>query len=269
MNNTDTMLTLLKQIELNTRRKPQITLEFKMTENKKTFHMDVPISLEDGNYTIGLIEMAAYNSVFNITTANNNLRYSKDDGTTWIDIDIPEGAYEIDQINDEIHRQLELNDDVFNDPEDDGYPIELSANLSTQKSIIELKTAPNINSPFQVNLTATNSIASLLGFDSRILVDEYNLSENKVNIITIDKIHLCCDFIEGSILNGLPSSILFSFVLDAGPGYKIIKEPNVILYKKINKSKLESLYFYLLDDDGNEVDLQGETLTFTTQVIKT
>ncbi len=268
MNNTDTILTLLKQIELNTRRKPQITLEFKMKENKKTFHMDVPISLEDGDYTIGLINMAVYNSIFNITEANNNLRYSKDDGVTWIDIDIPEGAYEITQINDEIHRQLELNDDVFNDIESNGYPIELLANLSTQKSIIELRTAPNINSPFQVDLTATNSIASLLGFDPQILTEEYNTSENKVNIITIDKLHLCCDCIEGSILNGQASSILFSFVLDAGPGYKIVKEPNVILYKKIIKSNLENLYFYLIDDDGNEIDLQGETLTFTTQLLK-
>jgi len=74
--------------------------------------------------------------------------------------------------------------------------------------------------------------------------------------------------INGSILNGLPSNILFSFVLNEPPGAKIIREPTTILYKQINKSKLDSIEFYFIDDDGNDVDFQGETITFTLQLIK-
>ena len=85
---------------------------------------------------------------------------------------------------------------------------------------------------------------------------------------TIDKIHLECDIIEGSIQDGLRQPILFSFVLDKPSGYKIFCQPETIHYKKINKSILNTVTFYLEDDNNKEVDFNQETLTFTLQMIK-
>ena len=51
-------------------------------------------------------------------------------------------------------------------------------------------------------------------------------------ISIIDKVHLKCDCVDGSIVNGKREQILFSFNLRAPPGYKIIKEPTTVLYKK-------------------------------------
>ena len=56
---------------------------------------------------------------------------------------------------------------------------------------------------------------------------------NKPNNITgIDKIHLKCDCIQGSIVNGVREPILYSFALSSPPGHKIYKEPRVKLFKK-------------------------------------
>ena len=41
-------------------------------------------------------------------------------------------------------------------------------------------------------------------------------------ITTTDKVHLKCDCVDGSIVNGIREQILFSFNLSAPPGYKII-----------------------------------------------
>ena len=87
-------------------------------------------------------------------------------------------------------------------------------------------------------------------------------------ITTTDKVHLKCDCVDGSIVNGIREQILFSFNLSAPPGYKIIKEPNFILYKKTNKTRLDSIQFFLEDNNHNPVDFNGETLTFTIQIIK-
>ena len=57
-------------------------------------------------------------------------------------------------------------------------------------------------------------------------------SEKKLNLSTKDKIRLNCDVIDGSIQNGLRHPILFSFVLDKKPGYKVFCEPEAIHYKK-------------------------------------
>ena len=82
------------------------------------------------------------------------------------------------------------------------------------------------------------------------------------------KIHLKCDAIDGSIQDGVRQPILFSFVLDKPAGYKVFSEPETIHYKKRNKSVLNTITFYLEDDNNEEVDFNGETLTFTLQMIK-
>ena len=89
-----------------------------------------------------------------------------------------------------------------------------------------------------------------------------------LNLNTINKIHLKCDCIDGSIQDGIRQPILFSFVLDKPSGYKIFCEPETIHYKKINKSILNTVTFYLEDDNNKEVNFNQETLTFTLQMIK-
>ena len=88
-----------------------------------------------------------------------------------------------------------------------------------------------------------------------------------VNLSNTNKIHSKCDCIDGSIQNGLRQSILFSFVLDKPAGYKVFCESETIHYKKINKSVLNTITFYL-DNNNEEVDFNQETLTFTLQMIK-
>ena len=93
-------------------------------------------------------------------------------------------------------------------------------------------------------------------------------SDKILNLNTTNKIHLKCDCIDGSIQNGVRQPILFTFVSDKPSGYKIFSEPETIHYKKINKSVLNTITFHLKDDNNKEVDFNGETLTFTLQMIE-
>ena len=95
----------------------------------------------------------------------------------------------------------------------------------------------------------------------------YNSNEI-LTLNTTNKIHLKCDCIDGSIQNGLRQPILYSFVLDKPSGYKIFCEPETIHYKKIKKSVLNTITFYLEDENNKEVDFNEETLIFTFQMIK-
>ena len=76
------------------------------------------------------------------------------------------------------------------------------------------------------------------------------------------------DAVDGSVVDGVRQPILYSFVLDKPSGYKVFCEPETIHYKKINKSVLNTITFYLEDDNNEEVNFNGETLTFTLQMIK-
>ena len=112
--------------------------------------------------------------------------------------------------------------------------------------------------------------STILGFTAGWDYKHYNqyLSQKIVNLSNTNKIHLKCDAIDGSVVNGIRQPILYSFVLDKPFGYKVFCEPETIHYKKINKSVLNTITFYLEDDNNKEVNFNGETLTFTLQMIK-
>ena len=92
-------------------------------------------------------------------------------------------------------------------------------------------------------------------------------SDKPINITGIDKIRLKCDCIQGSIVNGKREPILYSFALSSPPGHKIYNEPRIKLCKKINKSVLSHITFSFEDDDHKTVDFNGETISFTCQLI--
>ena len=112
--------------------------------------------------------------------------------------------------------------------------------------------------------------SAFLGFTSRWDWKHYNkyTSQKVVSLGSTNKIHLKCDCIDGSVLNGFRQTILFSFVLDKKLGSKVFCATETIHYKKIKKSVLNTITFYLEDNDHNDVDFNGKKMTFTLQMIK-
>ena len=92
--------------------------------------------------------------------------------------------------------------------------------------------------------------------------------DKPINITGIDKVHLKCDCIDGSIVNGIREPILYSFALSPPPSHKLYKKPRVRLFKKVNKSVLSHITFYLEDDDYKPIDFNNEIVSFTCQLIK-
>ena len=76
--------------------------------------------------------------------------------------------------------------------------------------------------------------STILGFTAGWDYKHYNqyLSQKIVNLSNTNKIHLKCDAIDGSVVNGIRQPILYSFVLDKPSGYKVFCEPETIHYKK-------------------------------------
>ena len=143
--------------------------------------------------------------------------------------------------------------------------IRLKADLKTNQTIIFTE-----KSFFYTILGFTQSrsypLDDIDGF-YQIIAGSYK-SDKPINITGIDKIHLKCDCIQGSIVNGVREPILYSFALSSPPGHKIYKEPRVKHFKKINKSVLSHITFYFEDDDHKSIDFNGETISFTCQLIK-
>ena len=171
------------------------------------------------------------------------------------------GIYEIVDLNNTLKYILPDNVEV-NVTIDD---IRLKSNLKINQTLLFTE-----KSFFFTILGSTQSCSYLLddidGF-YQLIAGSYK-SDKPINITGIDETHIKCDCIDGSIVNGVRESILFSFALSSLPGHEIFKEPRVKLFKKVNKSVLSHITFYFEDDDHKAVDFNGETISFTCQLIK-
>ena len=93
-------------------------------------------------------------------------------------------------------------------------------------------------------------------------------SEKPIIITRLDNVHLKCDCIDGSIVNGCRQPILYRFGLTSPPGLEIHNQPKVKLFEKINKHVLSHITFSLENDDRKPVNFNGETISFACQLTK-
>ena len=156
----------------------------------------------------------------------------------------------------------------------------LPDNVEVSITIDDIRLKSNIKINQTLIFTDKSFFYSVLGFTQshqgplndmegfyQILPGSYQ-SNKPISITGIDKVHLKCDCIQGSILNGVREPISHSFALSSPPGHKIYKEPRIKLFKKLNKSVLSHITFYSEDDDHKPIDFHNETVSFTCQLIK-
>ena len=149
----------------------------------------------------------------------------------FFDIELTPGVYELVDTNNTFKQILSDAKPALLYSE---FEINIEADTISMKSVL---TTSN-------NLHFNSELNTLLGFTNTDYSEGTHISENPVMITTTEKVHLKCDCVDGSIVNGKREQILFSFNQSAPPGYKIIKEPNTILYKKVDKTRLDSIQFF-------------------------
>ena len=114
---------------------------------------------------------------------------------------------------------------------------------------------------YEVDFRKDKSINSLLEFDSNLYTSGFYESENMVNILTINSMLVNIDIISGSYVNGSTQPTIYSFFPDVSPGYKIIENPQNLLYLPITLDTIHSITIWLTDQNGNELNLRGENLS--------
>lgn len=247
------METLLQKIVDNTKPKNSFQIIVSGETTRIVTKFNPPIQLDKSkSYEMALVNLETYYSFPNIDSKNNVFTYSHDSGRTWTDILIPEGSYDVTDLNTAIQTKMKQNShhDSFNDV----YHITISANPNTLRSILTLK------SGYQVDFTTTNSIRRVLGFNKKKYTVTYVESEQVVNILTINSILVNSNLIKGSFVNGSSSNTIYSFFPDVSPGYKIIENPRNLVYLPLTLEIINRLETSITDQDGNQLNLRGEQL---------
>src|SRR5688572_11182934 len=268
---------IMEKVERNTSSKSSFYILLSKKSAKIRTQFNPLIELDAGKkYEMSLLNLETYFSFPNIDATNNHFRYIADahltsgesygrfgegrhekpashGGGTWTDVFIPEGCYEITDINDYIQRTMKENghyDTVNNE-----YYISLQPNTNTLKSVLNI--APN----YKVDFRSDNSIRAVLGFAKKIYNEGYNESEQIVNIMNVTSLRITSDIIGASYTNGSTANVIYSFFPNVGPGYKIIEVPTNLVYLPVTLSTISSMETKLTDQNGKLVNLRGEELS--------
>ena len=245
---------LLKQIVRNT--EPKISTQIIVSDNKTHFttRFTPPIELDtDKKYEIALINLETYYSFPNINEEGNMFIYSPDNGASWVKVIIPEGSYELTDINETIQLEMRKNDHY--DKANEKYYINISANTNTLKSVFDIEDG------YIVDFNHPNSISKVLGFTGAKYTKGFHESENPVNILSINSIFVNIDIISGSYVNGLTRNTIYSFFPNVSPGYKIVETPRNLVYLPITMNQIHTMKVNITDQNGTLLNLRGETLT--------
>ena len=245
---------LLEKIVKNTAH--ETSFQIIVSGNESSFNTILNPTLQldrDKEYDIALVNLETYYSFPNIDETNNVFVYSPDNGNSWVKIKIPEGSYEIDDINNTI--QHEMKKRGHHDPINEDYYITISANSDTLKSVLILE------KDYQVDFNHRDSLAKVLGFTGAKYTGGFHESENVVNILIINSILVNIDIISGSYVDGTTKNTIYSFFPKVSPGYKIIETPINLVYLPISLDTIYRLRVSITDQDDHLFNLRNEKLT--------
>ena len=192
------------------------------------------------------MNLETYYSFPNIDETNNVFVYSPDNGNSLVKIKIPEGSYEIDDINNTIQHEMEKRG--HHDPINKDYYINISANSNTLKSVFILE------KDYQVDFNHQNSLAKVLGFTGAKYTEGFHKSENVVNILIINSILVNINIISGSYVNGTTKNTIYPFFPKVSPGYNLVYLPIIL-------DTIDSLNVSITDQDDHLRNLRNEMLT--------
>lgn len=225
-------------------------------ESVLTAVINPPLVLDDQeSYVLGFLNFVSFNTIPNIDEKNNKF-YIGD-----ITITIPDGSYEIQDI--EYYIKKDLIDYVKRqqNPQATVPVISIKANLNTLRC--------EIKSMLDVDFTKPNSIARILGFNERILkANKKHISDNPINISRVNTICVDCNLVTNSYNNGKPVHILHTFSVEEAPGYKINISPPTTIYLPINTHYIDNIIVKITDEFGNLVNFNEELVTVTLHLKK-
>lgn len=206
-----------------------------------------PLQLDPNyDYGLALLSFHSYNSIPNIEAGSKfYLANEKNKKTV---LDIPEGSYEISDLETYIKKILgirQANENIFS----------LKPNNNTLKCEI-------YSSTYYIDFRKEDSINKILGFSKKILEpNRVHSSDLPVNIIKVRTIHLDSNITSGAFYNDRPSHTIYEFAVGVDPGFAIDETPQHLIYLPvINRKEIHNITINVLDQDTNLINFRGEEL---------
>lgn len=214
-----------------------------------------PIKLNTNPNEITPFEVALINgnfwySWFNISASqgNNTVRWSKNSGSTYTTIIIPDGSYQLTDINTYIQTSITANGGT-------GASIAITPNFTILQCVVTLA------SGYYLDLSVS-SLNILLGFPSAIVTTTQS-GGNLVDITNgVNSVIINSDLVSGSFINGQTSSALYQFVPTSPPGSNLSIQPYYPIYLPLaDQTQIQRVRLFITDQQNRTLNLNKQPVT--------
>jgi hypothetical protein len=234
-----------------------VSLSGKMTSLSSTYFP--AINLQE-NSEIAMLCLHTYNTFPNVNETNNNIRIITP--THNLDIKLPFGCYEIEDITQYISSKIHEDNERINSVMDNNKKYYDPIDFTMNTDVTRMKCVINCNYP--VDFTIENSLASLLGFKKKLYGNEgvthFRASKN-IDINAVNSIKVLCNIANGSFDNGIQSHSIYEFFPRERSGAKIVESPTNLIYYKLNTEVINTINISLVDQENNPIHNFEEKIT--------
>lgn len=259
-----------------------LLIPFSGTTSKLTVNYDQPIRLNPKKqYVAGIIGGYLPVSWPNITSINNTLKISSDNGTSWTTITVPIGQYDVNTIGAYLRdmetttyagatRPFIVAGDSTIDPADDVVGISIFYDAPSMKTVVRLY------NNFHIDLA---SMGTLLGWANNTKIDVKNVNNYSPNIPRVEGTYkyynITCDILEAQPKPNSRSAtvkILYTNTPDVAPGtIQSLPQTNNVVWVPIDqiKKEINDVVCQLTDQDGSPLDIRGQNIYLSVMVTET
>ena len=237
LNKMELATKLIEKIVYNT--SPKIEEHMLIVMHKRTHeeHLSQLLQTNNEQFKLAITFLTSYNGIFNVINSNNKFFFLKSiTENEIIQITLPPGAYELESLNDEIKRII-IDEAHYSES---NYSFTVKPNYSTLGSTIEISSQGPI-----ITFEPDDSIRDFFGFNKTTIYEEYNLSQNSVDILSFENVFLECDVAQVMIYRGKQSGIIHNCTMTVNPGFKYVESftGGITWYMMESKDNISSICF--------------------------
>ena len=235
--------------------KYQNTLILSSTKTKFTVSLNPVITLQhERTYKAAIKSFSVYNSIRNVKKdINDTFRYSSD-GSSWTNIVIYPGSYNVLDIITEIYRQASLTTDNTN--------LRFTPDVKTNTITMIL------GSNYKVDFGVTHNMSSIFGFEKKAYSKGTYRSPIRPKIISFHNILIKTNLISGGYVSSIDddkikqNNIIYSIPTFTVPvGSKIIETVNSPIWHPIILKPIDRIQIEIIDENGEPIDFGGEEIS--------
>lgn len=224
--------------------------------NKLVLQLSSNLLLE--NTLCCLDNLTIYYSWFNIKKSLNNNAFAYSDGGNIIDIILPDGSYEISDINKFLHIKM-LENNLTNKKEKESkkisYPISLHANTTYYK------VQAIIQKPFKLIIKDDNDFCKVIGMNPGTYSEDC-FGQNIPNLENVESVFVHCNLVDNKY--STYSRLLYTFSPQKSKfGDLISVSPNFPRWVNCFNSSFNTIEIWFTSQDNKMLDIIDPKITIT------